>query len=311
MANQDAHSGVVARDDAQPAAIPDDVSRLPDERTDRRLAAIAFLDVVGSTRLMEYDEDATLRHWVALRRQVIEPRVHVWCGRVVNLTGDGLLAEFRSVFDAVRWALDVQAVLALFAAREPFVRMRIAIHLGDVVETVDGHIYGHAVNIAARLQEHATPGGIAVSQAVHEQVRHRFEHEMKDVGLLSLKNIAQPVRVFRLAPTSPRSRDPVVVVGDVAGPVAAPAAQRLTPRISAPTLGVLVSAAHPILSFASRLSKVRTSLFVVLRTTTALPTHLISPAARRGWRATKACAAARLGEARRLGLALLQSGGER
>lgn len=176
--------------------------------TDRRLAALAFLDVADYARLMGADEAATLRRWVDQRGRTIEPLVARWRGRVVDRAGDGLFVEFRSVLDAVRWAFDVQAALAVApaAAEEPALPVRVAVHLGDVLDASDGGVYGDAVNVAARLQERAAPGGVVVSRAVHEQVRHLLAYAADDLGPLALKNIGRPVHAFRVGQTAPAQR---------------------------------------------------------------------------------------------------------
>jgi class 3 adenylate cyclase len=279
MGDQDSPPDAAAQDGRTPADAPPHPPEPEDGPAEWRLAAVAFLDLVGSTRLMEHDEDATLRRWIALRRGAIEPRVRAWRGRVVGLTGDGLLAEFRSVLDAVAWALDVQAALSPAAAgREPSLRVRNAVHLGDVFEGVDGALYGHAVNIAARLQEHAAPGGVAVSDGVHEQVRHRLACGVEDLGPLRLKNLARPVRAFRLAPAA-ALRPPAAAPGGGDGD--AEAVRSTAPRQSPP-----VATLRAVLGWAA------------------------PAAAGRGWRATRAAARWR-GGARRLGLALLRPAGGR
>jgi adenylate cyclase len=193
---------------------------------ERRLAALAFLDVAGYSRLMGEDEAATLRRWLSLRDGVVEPRVPVWRGRVVDRAGDGLFVRFGSVLDAVRWALDVQSALATAPAaveEEPPLRARVAVHLGDVFEAPDGGVHGDAVNVAARLQEHAAPGGVVVSSAVHEQVRHLLDYEAAELGPLALKNIERPVRAFRVGPAAPRRVGPAPAAG-VPAAAAVPAA---------------------------------------------------------------------------------------
>ena len=175
-------------------------------RRERRLAAIAFLDVVGYSKLIAADEEGTLDRWIELRTQVIEPLVVERGGRVVERLGDGLLLEFQSAVDAVAWGLGLQARLteglgSRQTGEEPLC-VRIAVHLGDVI-TVGDHILGNGVNIAARLQEYADPGGIALSAAVHEQVRHALRYEAIDLGPLFLKNIQRPIRAFAVPGLGP------------------------------------------------------------------------------------------------------------
>ena len=167
----------------------------------RRLAAIAFLDVVGYSRLMGVDEEATLREWSALRRAVIEPHVRLWRGRVVNRAGDGILVEFRCAMDAFRWAVDVQDAIASRVHAGAPMRVRIAAHLGDVIADADGEIEGDGVNIAARLQAYAEPGGVIVSQAMADEVLRKADAAFADLGELRLRNIPRPVHAFRLRDT--------------------------------------------------------------------------------------------------------------
>ncbi|HWL66767.1 MAG TPA: adenylate/guanylate cyclase domain-containing protein, partial [Geminicoccus sp.] len=134
-------------------------------RIERRLAAILATDVVGYSRLMEQDEDRTLAKLKAHRREFVEPLIAEYQGRVVKLMGDGLLAEFASVVDAVRCAVLIQKGMAERELELPpaqRIRLRIGINLGDVIHETDGDIYGDGVNVAARLEHLAEPGGIIV-----------------------------------------------------------------------------------------------------------------------------------------------------
>ena len=133
-------------------------------------AAVAFLDVAGYSRLMGADEEATFLRWVALRRGLIEPRLKKWRGRVADRAGDGLLVEFQSVLDALRWAVEVQAALGADATEASLMQVRIALHLGNVIEGAGSSIHGDDVNIAARLQAYADPGAIILSKAVADEV---------------------------------------------------------------------------------------------------------------------------------------------
>lgn len=186
----------------------------PEDRLPRRLAAIAFLDVVGYSRLMGADEEGTLREWSALRREVIAPRVAARRGRIVNSAGDGLFVEFHSALDAFRWAVDVQAVIASRGHVQVPMRMRVALHLGDVIDAPDGEVYGDGVNTAARLQTYAEPGGIVVSQAVMNEVLGKADAVFSDLGELRLKNITRPVRAYHLRV--------VGLASAAAGPAASP-----------------------------------------------------------------------------------------
>ena len=167
----------------------------------RKLAAILAADVVGYSRLAGADEDRTLARLRALRSDLIDPTIAVHNGRVVKRTGDGILIEFRSVVDAVRCAIEVQNGMIERNAglpQERRIEFRIGIHLGDVVEESDGDLMGDGVNIAARLEGIADPSGICLSNAAYEQVRDKLKEELIDLGEQNLKNIARPVRVYRV-----------------------------------------------------------------------------------------------------------------
>jgi TolB-like protein/Tfp pilus assembly protein PilF len=167
----------------------------------RKLAAILAADVVGYSRLAGADEDRTLARLRALRSDLIDPTIAVHKGRVVKRTGDGALVEFRSVVDAVRCAIEVQNGMIERNAGVPSERrieFRIGIHLGDVVEESDGDLMGDGVNIAARLEGIAEPNGICLSNAAYEQVRDKLKEEFVDLGDKELKNIARPVRAYRV-----------------------------------------------------------------------------------------------------------------
>ncbi len=168
---------------------------MAEERTERRLAAIMSADVAGYSRLMGKDEAGTLSALKALRKDVFAPLVTAHKGRVVKLMGDGALVEFPSVVDAVDCAIAVQRALADRAANEA-IRLRIGINLGDII--IEGSdIYGDGVNVAARIQEVAEPGGVALSAAAHDQVAGKVEAAFEDAGEHELKNIDKPVRVYR------------------------------------------------------------------------------------------------------------------
>ncbi len=165
-----------------------------------RLAAVAFIDIVGYSILMANDSARTHVRWMSLLSNVVQPLAAEHRGRVVKSTGDGILAEFPSAVDAVTWAVAVQHGAAEFAgsADETSILLRISVHLGDVVETSDD-IYGDGVNVAARLQEHAEPGGVVISEAIHDLVRGNLPSPARDLGLLRLKNYERSVRVYALA----------------------------------------------------------------------------------------------------------------
>jgi len=171
-----------------------------EERVQRRLAAILAADVVGYSRLMGQDEAGTLARLKVLRGELIDPKVTEYGGRIVKTTGDGVLIEFPSAVDAVQHAVDIQGDMARRNAdlpEERRIRFRIGINIGDVI--VDGDdIFGDGVNVAARLEEIAEPGGISVSAMVFENVRNRLDVEFTDLGEQSVKNIADPVRIYRI-----------------------------------------------------------------------------------------------------------------
>lgn len=163
---------------------------MSDQSMQRRLAAILAADVVSYTRLMEEDTDGTVVAWRAARDDVIEPLVAERSGRVVKLTGDGFLVEFSTVQDAVNCAIELQQKLA--ASRLDF---RMGINLGDIID--DGRdIHGEGVNIAARLEALAEPGGICISGGVFDQVRNRIQVEYEDMGPQQVKNISAPVQAY-------------------------------------------------------------------------------------------------------------------
>src|SRR5271170_620960 len=167
----------------------------------RKIAAILVADVVGYSRLAGVDDDRTLSRLRGLRSDLFDPAVAAHHGRIVKRTGDGSLIEFRSVVDAVRCAIEVQQGLIERNAGLPpekRIEFRVGIHLGDVVEESDGDLMGDGVNIAARLEGVAKPGGICLSEDAYRQVQGKIEADFVDLGDQHLKNIAQPVRVYSL-----------------------------------------------------------------------------------------------------------------
>src|ERR1700722_16153228 len=161
----------------------------------RKLAAILVSDVVGYSRLAGSDEDRILARLRSLRSDVIDPTTAVHNGRVVKRTGDGAIVEFRSVVDAVRCAVEVQNAMVERNAGLPperRIEFRVGIHVGDVVEESDGDLMGDGVNIAARLEGVAKPGAICLSEDAYRHVRSRLDLAVSDLGLQSLKNIAEP-----------------------------------------------------------------------------------------------------------------------
>jgi TolB-like protein len=169
-------------------------------RDQRRLAAIVSADVAGYSRLMGRNESATLSALKAHRRELIDPKIAEHHGRIVKTTGDGLLLEFSSVVDAVRCAVDIQRGMAERNESVPHderIEFRIGIHVGDVI-VEDGDILGDSVNIAARVEGVARPGGIGISDDAYRQVRGKLDFDAQDAGEHELKNIARPVRVYQL-----------------------------------------------------------------------------------------------------------------
>ena len=168
----------------------------------RRLAAILAVDVAGYSRLMGADEEGTLADLKAIRRELSDPKIKEHHGRIVKTTGDGLLIEFASVVDAVRCAVEVQQGMTERNAdvpNEKRIEFRIGINLGDVIR--DGRdIYGNGVNIASRLETLAEPRAVFVSSTVYEHVRDRLSFTFEDLGEQQVKNIARPVRVYRVRP---------------------------------------------------------------------------------------------------------------
>ena len=173
----------------------------------RKLAAILVSDVVGYSRLAGADEDRILARLRALRSDLIDPTIAVHHGRIVKRTGDGRIVEFRSVVDAVNCAIEVQRAMVernAGVAPDKRIEFRIGIHLGDVVEESDGDLMGDGVNIAARLEGVATPGGICISDDAYRQVKGRLDLKVSDLGPVPLKNIAEPMRAYSLEVGAPR-----------------------------------------------------------------------------------------------------------
>ena len=168
---------------------------------ERRLAAVLAADMVGYSRLMEVDESGTLARLKTHRIELIDPAIAKNRGRIIKTTGDGLLVEFQSVVDAVLCATEIQRRMALRnadVAPARWIQFRVGINLGDVI-VEDDDIFGDGVNVAARLQMLAEPGGICVSGAVRDQVGHRLDDvEFEDLGDQSVKNITRPIRVFAM-----------------------------------------------------------------------------------------------------------------
>src|SRR5437868_10960186 len=167
---------------------------------ERRLTAILAADVVGYSRLMTIDETGTLAALTSLRKNLVNPKISEHNGRIVKLTGDGMLIEFPSVVSAVACAVDIQSAMRTRNASTPADRIefRMGINLGDVI-VEEGDIFGDGVNVAARLEGIAPIGGIAVSQSVRDHVGKRLDLVFEDMGERRLKNIEAPVRVYNIA----------------------------------------------------------------------------------------------------------------
>jgi TolB-like protein/Tfp pilus assembly protein PilF len=186
------------------------------DRVERRLTAILAADVAGYSRLTGLDEEGTHAHLQDHLRSHIDPKIAEHRGRVVKNTGDGLLAEFSSVVDAVRCAVDIQRGMAernKDVPREKRIEFRIGINVGDVM--IDrGDIFGDGVNVAVRVEGVADPGGICLSEDAHRQVRGKLELTTEDIGEHNLKNIAQPVRVYRVRPSGTAATRPTLPLPD-------------------------------------------------------------------------------------------------
>jgi adenylate cyclase len=180
----------------------------------RRLAAILAADVAGYSRLMEADEEGTHERLTAHFRELVDPKIKERRGRIVKNTGDGFLAEFGSVVDAVRSAAELQRGMADRNADIPEdkrIAFRVGINLGDVI-VEEQDIFGDGVNVAARLEALAEPGGVCISRMVRDQIRDKLPYPFEDMGEQSVKNIARPVRAYAerhvSAGSSRRSRFP-------------------------------------------------------------------------------------------------------
>ena len=198
----------------------------------RRLAAILAADIAGYSRLMGADEEGTHERLQAHLRELVNPKINKHRGRIVKNTGDGLLAEFPSVVDAVRCSVEIQRGMV---DREPEVpeerriRFRIGINLGDVIAE-EHDIFGDGVNVAARLEGLAEPGGICVSRMVRDNVRDKLNLAFEDMGEQSVKNIARPVPVYAWRPEGMAT----VLTAN------APPASSISASVAAPRLSIVV-----------------------------------------------------------------------
>jgi adenylate cyclase len=166
----------------------------------RRLAAILAADVAGYSRLMGADEEGTHERLKAHRRELVDPKISEYSGRIVKTTGDGMLVEFPSVVDAVRCAAELQRAMIDREAGMPEdrrIRFRVGINLGDVIVEAND-IFGDGVNVAARLEALSEPGGLCISRMVRDQIRDKLAYAFADLGEQSVKNIARPVRAYAL-----------------------------------------------------------------------------------------------------------------
>ena len=174
----------------------------------RRLAAILAADVVGYSRLVSADEDGTLNSFKAHLTELIEPKFAEFNGRLFKTMGDGLLAEFASVVEAVQCAVAIQQGMVPRNADVPEdqkLEFRMGINLGDVV-VQDGDVFGDGVNVAARIEALADPGGVCISRSARDQIRDKLEYGLEDWGEVEVKNIPRPVRVFKVLPGRSRCR---------------------------------------------------------------------------------------------------------
>lgn len=192
---------------------------------ERRLAAILAADVEGYSRLMHGDEDATMA-MLSARRAVVDELIVRHRGRIANTAGDSVLAEFASVLDAVHCAIEVQAALERANAAKPegrAMRFRIGVNVGDVM-VKDGDIFGDGVNVAARLEGLVKGGEICVSRGVHDHLRHRSGMAFEDLGEQLVRNIAHPIRAFRLRLGDDPPSEEIAPADEAAEPLSAPAA---------------------------------------------------------------------------------------
>ena len=180
---------------------------MPSERVERRLAAVLAVDVAGYSRLMGLDEERTLEQLKTFRKTLLDPTIATHRGRIVKTTGDGMLVEFASAVDAARCAVEIQREMVrqnADVALELRIEFRIGIHVGDIIFD-DNDIFGDGVNIAARLEGIAEPGGVCISDDAHRQIRGKVDFPFDDIGEQALKNIAEPMRTWRVGLSARRS----------------------------------------------------------------------------------------------------------
>ena len=182
---------------------------------ERRLAAVLAADMFGYSRLMEADVDGVIARQKSHRRELIDPEIERNRGHIVKTTGDGMLAEFASAYDALRCAIEIQTAMP---AREQGqsddrrIQYRIGINVGDVVFD-EGDIFGDGVNVAARLESLAEPGSVCVSDPVYQLVQDRLAEPMRDLGSQKIKNISRPIRVWQWSPKAPAEPEKVAEIG--------------------------------------------------------------------------------------------------
>ncbi|WP_314946324.1 adenylate/guanylate cyclase domain-containing protein [Bradyrhizobium cosmicum] len=193
------------------------------ERVDRRLTAVLAADVAGYSRLMGADEEGTLARLKALRRGIVDPTIAAHRGRIVKTTGGGMLVEFASAVDAARSAVEIQRNMAAKNAdlsKGARIEFRIGIHVGDIILD-ENDIFGDGVNIAARLEGIAEPGGVCISDDAHRQIRGKVDIVFDDMGSQVLKNIAEPMRAWRCQiDENARSAEPTKSLFEIAQPLA-------------------------------------------------------------------------------------------
>src|SRR5438874_3337556 len=170
------------------------------KRVERRLVAVLAADVAGYSRLMGADEEGTLAQLKACRKALVDPKIAEHRGHIVKTTGDGMLVEFASAVDAARCAVEVQRGMAMHSAdvaQDLRIKFRIGIHVGDIIFD-DNDIFGDGVNIAARLEGIAEPGGVCMSDDAFRQIRGKLDIAFEDMGPQNLKNITEPMRAWRV-----------------------------------------------------------------------------------------------------------------
>jgi TolB-like protein/class 3 adenylate cyclase len=193
----------------------------------RRLAAILAADLAGYSRLMGADEEGTLERLKLLQRELIDPKIAEHHGRIVKTTGDGVLVEFASVLDAVRCAVETQRTMLdrdADVAEDRSIKFRIGVNLGDIIAE-GSDIFGDGVNVAARLEGLAEPGGVCISRMVRDQIRDKLAYPFEDLGEQTVKNIARPVRAYALSAAAVAALPSTSVpkgAGDMLAPVTVP-----------------------------------------------------------------------------------------